>query len=157
MNAESIRVMLRKPRRSAKLFSDFNALQFASVMAMVVFVLLLIFMTNATPFHHDVGVDLPKAPHAVPMRGADREYAMKVIISRDGKVYFGSEQISPSDLPAKIQDRLKDREIERKVYVMADMRARWGGVKLVLDGVRSGGIIRVAFLADEERLPKLAY
>jgi len=148
--------MLRKHRTSPKLFSDFNTLQFASVMGMVVFVLLLMFMTIPVD-HHGVGVDLPKVLHPVAMRGADREDAIKISIMRDGKVYLGTEQIWLPDLPAKIQDRLKDREVERKVYVVADMRARWGRVKLALDGVRSAGIVRVAFLADQGRLPKLTY
>ncbi len=26
----------------------------------------------------------------------------------------------------KIQERLKDRDVERKVYISADARARWG-------------------------------
>lgn len=87
------------------------------------------------------------------MPGALREDAMKVTITRDGKVYFGSDQVNITNLPVKIQDRLKDREVERRVYVVADMRARWGAVKQVLDAIRSAGIIRVAFLADQGRSP----
>ena len=121
-------------------------------MAMVVFVMLLVFMTVPTHYR-GVSVDLPKVSHPVSMRGADREDAMKVTITRDGKAYFGNEQIRSGDLPAKIQDRLKDRDVERKVYIVADMRARWGTVKMVLDGVRSAGIIRVAFLVDQRRVP----
>jgi biopolymer transport protein TolR len=139
--------MLHKYRASTKLFSDVNTPQFASVMAMVVFVILLVFMTVPTG-HHGVGADLPHLSHAVPMPGALREDVMKVAILRDGKVYFGSEQIRFGDLSAKIQDRLKDREVEHKVYIIADMRARWGIVKVVLEQVRSAGIIRVAFLAN---------
>jgi biopolymer transport protein ExbD/biopolymer transport protein TolR len=137
--------MLRKLRPSPKLFSDFNTLQFASVMAMVVFVMLLVFMTIPT-YHQGNSVDLPHVSHAVSMPGADREDAMLVSITRDGKAYLGTDQVNVTNLAAKIQDRLKDRGVERKVYVKADMRARWGTVKLVLDGVRSAGIIRVAFL-----------
>ena len=122
-------------------------------MAMVVFVMLLIFITIPT-VHHGGSVDLPKVLHPVALRGADREDAIKVSFTRDGKLYLGTEQVWLPDLPAKIQDRLKDREVERKVYIVADMRARWGGVKLALDGVRSAGIIRVAILADQGRLPK---
>ena len=146
--------MLRKHRTSPKLFSDFNTLQFASVMGLVVFVVLLFFMT-ISPGHHGVSVDLPKVLHPVAMRGAAREDAMKVTITRDGKVYFGTEQIRFGDLPAKIHDRLKDREVEHKVYVVADMRAQWGGVRLALDGVRAAGIIRVAFLTDRGTSPTL--
>jgi biopolymer transport protein TolR len=152
---DRVLAMLRKSRISPRLFSDFNTLQFASVMAMVVFVVLLIFMTITPPFHSGGSVDLPKVLHPVAMRGADREDAIKVSITRDGKVYLGTEQVWLPDLPSKILVRLKDREVERKVYVVADMRARWGGVKMVLDGVRSSGIIRVAFLVDQRRVPIL--
>jgi hypothetical protein len=41
------------------------------------------------------------------------------------------------------------------VYIIADMRARWSTVKIVLEGVRSAGIIRVAFLADQRRVPSV--
>jgi biopolymer transport protein ExbD len=144
--------MLVKSRTSPKLFSDFNTLQFASVMAMVVFAMLLVFMTIPTD-HYGVSADLPKVSHPISMPGALREDAMKVTITRDGKVYFGSDQVNITNLPVKIQDRLKDREVERRVYVVADMRARWGAVKQVLDAIRSAGIIRVAFLADQGRSP----
>ena len=86
------------------------------------------------------------------MRGVEREDAIKVWVTRDGTVYLGFQQIRLPDLPAKIQGRLKDREVERKVYVVADMRARWEGVEAVLDEVRSAGIVRVAFLADQGEL-----
>lgn len=140
--------MLRKSRTSPRLFSDFNTLQFASVMGLVVFVMLLIFMIVPVDGHHGGGVDLPKILHPVAMRGANREDAMKVAVTRDGQIYFGSEQVSPDSLAAKIQERLKDRGVERKVYVMADFRARWDRVGLALDGVRSAGIVRVAFLVN---------
>lgn len=123
-------------------------------MAMVVFVMLLVFMTVPTHYR-GVSVDLPKVSHPVAMRGADREDAMKVAVTRDGKAYFGNEQIRFGDLPATIQDRLKDRGVERRVYIVADMRSRWGTVKMVLDGVRSAGVIRVAFLVDQRRVPLL--
>jgi biopolymer transport protein ExbD len=147
MKTETGSLMLRKSRPPAKLFSGFDTLQFASVMGLVVFVILLIFMTIPTS-HHGVSVDLPKVLHPISMRNALREDAMKVSILRDGKVYFDSDQINVVNLPAKIQDHLKDREAERKVYVVADKRARWSDVEMVLDGVRSAGILRVAFLVN---------
>jgi biopolymer transport protein TolR len=144
--------MLRKSRTAPKLFSDFNTLQFACVMSMVVFVMLLVFMT-IPPGHYGVSADLPKVLHPISMPGALREDAMHVYIMRDGKVYFGTDQILPSSLAEKIQLRLQDHGIERKVYITADSRARYGTVKIVLDGVRSAGILRVAFFTDQRRLP----
>jgi biopolymer transport protein ExbD len=137
-----------KKHRSEKLFSDFNTLQFASVMGMVVFVVLLIFMIVPVDYH-GVSADLPKVSHAVSMPGAQREDVMMAYVLRDGSVYFGSDRIIAANLPEKIQERLKERGIERKVYLVVDMRARWSTVKPVLDGVRSAGILRVAFLVNQ--------
>jgi biopolymer transport protein ExbD len=142
--------MLRKSRISLRLFSDFNTLQFASVMGMVVFVMLLVFMIVPTD-HHGVSADLPKVSHPIPMPGAQREDAMRVTVTRDGRIYFGADNVALDALVGKIQDHLKDEGVERKVYITADMRARYGTVKVVLDWVRSAGILRVAFLADQRR------
>ena len=144
--------MLRKFRAAPKLFSDFNTLQFASITAMVAFVLLLMFMTVPT-VHSGVSTDLPYVSHPVSMPGALREDAMLITVLRDGQVYFGNDRVRSVNLAQKIQNRLKDRDVERKVYVKADMHAHWGTVKLVLDGVRSAGIIRVAFIAYQRRSP----
>ena len=143
---------LRSWRKPAKLFGDFNTLEFASVMSMVVFVLLLVFMVRTEPFHCGNSSDLPKVNHPVSMPGADREDAMIVNVTRDGKIYFAVEQVHPADLPNKIADRLKDRSVERKVYIRADTRARWGNVKQVLEGVQAAGLMRVAFLVDQRHL-----
>jgi hypothetical protein len=43
--------MLQTWRKPAKVFSDFNTVQFAGVMGMVVFVMLLSFMTAPTGHH----------------------------------------------------------------------------------------------------------
>jgi biopolymer transport protein ExbD len=153
MKAEAMRSLaFPKKRKSLKLFSDFNNLQFACVMSLVVFVLLLLFMTETRPHHGGVSVDLPKASHPVSMPGADREDAMKITITRDGKVFFRADQVDPSHLSQKIIDYLKDRSVERRVYIVADTRSRWGGVKQVLDGVRNAGVLRVAFLTNQRRV-----
>ena len=144
------RTMLRKHHRSERLFSDVNTIQFASVMGMVVFVLLLVFMTMPT-HHHGVSVDIPKVSHPVSMPGAVRENAMQVAIMRNGDVFFGTDRVNSQDLPRMIADRMKDKSIERKVYIRADARTYWGTVKVALDGVRAAGILRVAFLVDSRR------
>ena len=142
--------MLPRWRRPSKLFSDFNTLQFACVMSMVVFVILLFFMTAPTS-HRSISYDLAKVNRAVPMRSANREDAIKIVITRDGNVFFGADHVNPADVSKKIVDRLQDHSIERKVYVFADMRARWGLIKRVLDGIRDAGVLRIAFLVDQRR------
>jgi len=85
------------------------------------------------------------------MPGALREDVLKVTILRDGRVYFGADRVDAAALRQKIAERLNDRGAERRVYIVADARAEWGTVKIVLDGVRSAGILRVAFLVDQRR------
>jgi len=145
--------MLQTWRNSSKLFSDFNNLQFAGVMGMVFFVMLLVFMADTAPDHYGVPVDLAKVSHPIPMADADREDAMLVVVTRDSSVYFDSDRITTDSLASRIQDRLKDPGVERKIYIKADAHARWGTVKPVLDGVRSAGLLRVTFLVEQGRSP----
>ena len=143
--------MLQSWRKPAKLFSDFNTLQFAGVMGMVLFVILFLFMPIGVVCGDRTSVDFAKVLHPTSMPSANREDAMIVSVTRDGKVYFGVEQVRADALSQKITERLKDHSVERKVYIKADMRARWGAVKPVLDSVRAAGLMRVAFLVDQRR------
>ena len=118
---------------------------------LAVLVLVLLLVAWMPPTHSVASVDLAHVGHPAPMPGAKRDDAMVVIVTRNGLAFFGIDHVTPADLPAKIQDRLKDRGVERKVYIRADSRAKWGAVKVVLDGVRSAGILRVAFLVDQRR------
>jgi biopolymer transport protein ExbD len=147
--------LVRKSRISPKLFSGIDATAFASILVVMIITVLVFASMSYNP-HHAVSVDVPRVTHPVAMRGALRDDAMKVSVLRDGQVYFGSDRVWSGDLAQRIQNRLKDRELERKVYIMADVRARWSDVETVLDSVRSAGIIRVAFLADQGQLPKLS-
>jgi biopolymer transport protein ExbD/biopolymer transport protein TolR len=139
--------------RSPKLFSDFNNLQFVAVFGSVLFVVLLFLMTDSPHYHsRSYSVDLPKTLHPVSMPWANRDDAMIVTVTRDGQIYFGVNRIVPAELPERITERLKDQSVERKVYIKADMRARWGAVKLACDAAHQAGILRVGVLVDKKRV-----
>lgn len=139
--------LVQGSRRSVKLFTSVDTTAFATILVILI-VIILVFASMSSTRHHAVSVDLPHVSRPVSMPGALREDAMQITILRDGQVYFGNDRIWANDLAQKIQNRLKDREVERKVYVVADTRAQWGVVKAALDQVRSTGIIRVAFLVS---------
>ena len=143
-----------KSQNVSKLFSGIDATAFAAIMVVLVFVELIAGTMSYSP-HHGVSIDVPRILYPIAMPGAMRDDVMQVSITRDGKVFFGSDQIVPDYVTEKIQARLTDLDVERKVYIRADGRARYGTVKMVLDGVRSAGIIRVAFLVDQRRVPIL--
>jgi biopolymer transport protein ExbD len=132
-----------------RLFRGIDVGALASIL--VVLALVLLVVGWMPPTHHAYSVDLAYVGHPALMPGAKRDDAMIITVTRNGLVSFGGDHVAPADLPAKIQDRLRDRGVERKVYIRVDLRAKWGAVKLVLDGVRSAGILRVAFLVDQRR------
>jgi hypothetical protein len=60
------------------------------------------------------------------MPGASPDDALRVTITGDGQAFFVVDRINPVDFPGKIQDPLKGRGVERKVYIAVDSRARRG-------------------------------
>jgi biopolymer transport protein ExbD len=101
--------------------------------------------------HDGVGIDLPKVNHPVKMLAANREDAKVIAVMRDGQIYFGNERVPAEDLPNKIREQLS-RDAERKVYINADARVRYGTLSRVLDEVRSAGVLRIAFLAEQRQV-----
>lgn len=110
--------------------------------------LLVIFMVCPPIVTHGSGVDLPRTWHASPMPRAVRENALSVVVTRDGKIYFGITPVSAKDLPGKIREGLKNGA-ERKVYLRADARARYVDVKQALIAIRQAGIDNVCLLAEK--------
>lgn len=97
-------------------------------------------------FH--ISVDLANVSNPKNITEADREDALVVAITRNGEIWFATDQITPENLPAAIRDRVRTGA-ERRVYIKADMRARYGAVARVLDGIRAAGIEQVAFIVDK--------
>ncbi len=144
--------MRQKRSNSANLICRIDVTAFAGVM----FALVAMFLIPATTVVDSprgtagAAADLAKVAHPVAMREANREDALLIAVQRDGRIWFGTETVTPDHLPGKIRDRLS-RGAERRVYIRADARARYGTVLEVLDNVRSAGIENIAFLVDERK------
>lgn len=121
-----------------------------SAFAAVMFALVAMFLAPAAVVdHHErISVDLAKVLHPVPMRAELREDVAEVAVTRDGKIYFGLDQIFLENLPEAIRKSMSQGS-ERKVYIRADARTHYGNVARVLDQVRSAGVKDVAFIVDE--------
>ena len=63
---------------------------------------------------------------------------------------FGSEQTSADNLTTKVKDRLANKA-DKRVYVKADMRCRFGGVVQVVDAVRAAGVDDLGLLTDQRK------
>ena len=56
-----------------------------------------------------VSVDMVKTRNPIAMQAADKSDAVLVAVTRDGKVYLGSDQLSAEDLPPKVKDLLHEQ------------------------------------------------
>jgi biopolymer transport protein TolR len=130
----------------AKISSDINVTPMVDVML----VLLIIFMVVTPMLQKGVSVDMAKVNNPEQMPDADKEDALLVSITRDGQVYFGTDQINVDNLTSKVKDRLANRA-DKRVYVKADMRARFGSVVQVVDGVRAAGVDDLGLLTDQRK------
>ena len=137
---------LAKRNEAANVSSDINVTPMVDVML----VLLIIFMVVTPMLQKGVSVDMAKVNNPEQMPDADKEDALLVSITRDGQVYFGTDQINVDNLTSKVKDRLANRA-DKRVYVKADMRARFGNVVQVVDGVRAAGVDDLGLLTDQRK------
>jgi biopolymer transport protein TolR len=84
----------------------------------------------------------------------NREDAMVIMITRDGKVYFDRNSVTPDMLPALIREGLVGGA-ERKVYLQVDAMAKYGVVIWVLAEIRSAGVEKVAFIVEQRPPPEM--
>jgi len=135
--------MAYKPK-APEVTSDINVVPMADIML----VLLIIFMVVTPMLQKGFSVDMAKAELARDMPDADKEDAIVIAVSRDGKIYLGSEQIDLENLKNDIQDTLAAR-IDKTVYIKSDARAKYGKVTAVVDEVRTAGVDQIGLLTDK--------
>ena len=116
----------------------------------VMLVLLIIFMVITPMLQHGVSVDLAKTNNPVQMPDADKEDALLVAIQKDGTVFLGTDKIAPDQLTNKIKDRLASR-VDKRVFVKADARTKYGNVVEVVDNVRAAGVDQLGLLTEQRK------
>ncbi len=116
----------------------------------VMLVLLIIFMVITPMLQKGVSVDLAKTNNPIQMPDADKEDALLVAVTRDGKVFFGSDVISPDQLTNKIKDTIANK-VDKTVYIKADARTKYGNVVEIVDNVRSAGVDKVGLLTEQRK------
>ena len=139
---------MAKHPKAPPVVSEINVTPMVDVMLVV----LIIFMVITPMLSKTVPVDLVKTHNPVKMAEADKEDAILIAITRDGKVYLspGNKLINASDLPGKVKDLQTGRQ-DKTVYVKADARARFSSVTDVVDDLRSAGVDELGLLTEEIR------
>ncbi|MBK9167380.1 MAG: biopolymer transporter ExbD [Bryobacterales bacterium] len=131
-------------KRAPDVVSDINVTPMVDVML----VLLIIFMVITPMLSKGISVDMVKTRNPIDMQAADKEDAVLVAVSRDGRVYLGSTQVNPNDLPAKVRDMLTGR-LDKTCYLKSDSRARYERVVEVVDQMRAAGVDQLGLLTDK--------
>jgi biopolymer transport protein TolR len=132
----------------AKVNSDINVTPMVDVML----VLLIIFMVVTPMLQHGQPVDMAQVNNPAPMPDADKEDALLVAVTRENKVFFGTDLVQPADLTQKIKDKLASKA-DKRVFIKADARAKYGWVVEVVDNVRSAGVDQLGLLTDQRKTP----
>ena len=138
-----------KKAKEAHPVSDINVTPMVDVML----VLLIIFMVITPMLQHGIPVDMVKTRNPVPMQDADKSDAILVAVTRDGKVYLSTTQLSPDDLPNKVKDLLANRT-NKMVFIRSDQRARYEKVVTVVDNLRAAGVDQVGLLTEQDKSKK---
>lgn len=116
-------------------------------MADIMLVLLIIFMVVTPLLTKDIPVDMASAANSRDMQDADKDDAIVVAVTRDGRIYLGSTNVTKEDLSGQVKDRIATR-LDKTVYVRSDARAKYGDVVAVVDEIRSAGVDQLGLLTQ---------
>ena len=123
--------------------SDINVTPLVDVML----VLLIIFMVITPMLQKGISVDLARVNNPHLMNAAEKEDATVLAITRDGKMFLGSDEIALDKITGKVKDRVADK-LDKTVYIKADARAKYGDVVSVVDAVRAAGVDSLGLLTE---------
>ena len=119
-------------------------------MADIMLVLLIIFMVVTPMLQKGVSVEMAKANNAEDMQNADKDDAIILAVTRDGKMYLGSKQIQLSEITTTVKDQIANR-LDKTVFVRSDARAKYGDVVKAVDEVRSAGVDNLGLLTEKNQ------
>jgi biopolymer transport protein ExbD/biopolymer transport protein TolR len=119
-------------------------------MADIMLVLLIIFMVVTPMLQKGVSVDMAKANNAEDMQNADKDDAVILAVTRDGKMYLGSKQVVLAEITTAVKDQIANR-LDKTVFVRSDARAKYGDVVKAVDEVRSAGVDNLGLLTEKNQ------
>ncbi len=126
--------------------SRLNAEINVTPMADIMLVLLIIFMITAPLLQGDVFVNLPKAKN--PLNAQDQA-AATVVLTRDGRIYMGRTPVTEDELYRALSERLSG-EIDKSVFVKADVTLAYGQVVHLVNECRKLGVERIGLMAEKQ-------
>ena len=81
------------------------------------------------------------------MENANKEDAVVVAVTRDGRTFLGGDQVNLDDLGTKVSAKLENTT-DKEVYMRADIRANYGKVMDAVDAIRTAGVSQLGMLTE---------
>jgi len=134
---------MARRNEGSKITSDINVTPMTDVML----VLLIIFMVITPLLGPGIHVNMATANNAVAMPDAQKEDALLVALTHDGRIYLGTEQVRPDQLTGRLKDRLQ-RSHDNRVFLKADAHVKYGVVLGVVDNIRSADVQDLGLLTE---------
>ena len=127
-------------KKAPPIVADINVTPMVDVML----VLLIIFMVITPMLTKGVSVELFRAKNPIAMKDADKDDAVLIAVTRDGKFFLspGNKQMLLEDIPQKVRDLLTNR-LDKTCYIKADSRAKYERVEEVVDNLRAAGVDQI--------------
>lgn len=110
----------------------------------VMLVLLIVFMITAPMLTAGVKVNLPQAKAAQPLNPKE---PIVIVVSKDGKVSFGPDEIPQDRLVAAIQAKIGD-DPAHIIHVRGDKDASYGNIIAIMDLLATNGLTHLALISD---------
>jgi biopolymer transport protein ExbD len=142
--------MAYKPKAGAVMAAP-NVIPMADVML----VLLIIFMVVTPMLQKGFSVDMAHVTNPADLPDADKDDAIIVAVTRDGKVYVGTTQTPKDQLTDVIKDQVSSK-IDKTIFIRSDGRAKYGDVAAVVDEVRNAGVDKVGLLTERVERTRMA-
>jgi biopolymer transport protein ExbD len=114
----------------------------------IMLVLLIIFMVITPMLQKGTSVDMAKAQNPREMADAEKEDAVLIAITRDGKTFISNAAVTQDEITVKVRDMISGK-IDKTVYIKSDARAKYGDVVKRVDKVRAAGVVSLGLLTEK--------
>jgi biopolymer transport protein ExbD len=141
--------MARSKPKAPGAVADINVTPMVDIML----VLLIIFMVITPMLQKGVSVDMARAANPRSMQDAEKDDAVVLAVTRDGKIFLGTSPIALDQVTKKVRDLIEGK-LDKTVYVKSDARAKYGDVVRLINGIRAAGVDSLGLLTEKlERRP----
>jgi len=131
--------------------SNVNAEINVTPMADIMLVLLIIFMITTPLLQTGVTVNLPKAKNPLDAPEADAKDAVRVALTREGRVYIDKTPVTEAELLDSLGRKFSSGEVNKVIYLKADTAVAYGRVVDIVNQCRRAGVDRIGLMTEKEK------